>query len=83
MLKFIKKIIKRFKNYFFGTISIDKVTDIEINGIDTKDYPDFVDAYICSAKYKKSGKEVSDEHLDYLNEHYSDIIHELAFEQIF
>ena len=43
-----------------------KIDNIEVDGIDTKDYPDFCDAYIVSADY--DGKPMTDEQLDELNE---------------
>ena len=43
-----------------------KIDNIEIDGIDTKDYPDFCDAYIVSADY--DGVPMNDEQLDKLNE---------------
>ena len=43
-----------------------KIDNIEVDGIDTKDYPDFCDAYISSADY--DGKPMTDEQLDELNE---------------
>ena len=43
-----------------------KIDNIEIDGIDTKDYPDFCDAYISSADY--DGKPMTDEQLDEINE---------------
>lgn len=41
------------------------IDDVDIDGIDTKDAPDFCDAYICSASYK--GREMTQEELDVLN----------------
>ena len=43
-----------------------KIDNIEVDGIDTKDYPDFCDAYISSADY--DGVPMTDEQLDELNE---------------
>tara|TARA_R110001632_G_scaffold70548_1_gene164291 strand:- start:569 stop:760 length:192 start_codon:yes stop_codon:yes gene_type:complete len=43
-----------------------KIEDVEVDGIDTNDYPDFCDAYIAAAAYK--GREMTDEELDTLNE---------------
>jgi hypothetical protein len=43
-----------------------KIDNIEIDGIDTKDYPDFCDAYISSADY--DGVPMTDKQLDELNE---------------
>ena len=42
-----------------------KIDNIEIDGIDTKDFPDFCDAYISSADY--DGVPMTDEQLDELN----------------
>ena len=41
------------------------ITNIEVDGIDFKDYPDFCDAFIASADY--NGKPMTDEQLDELN----------------
>ena len=53
-----------FKNK--KTMDYKKIDNIEIDGIDTKDYPDFCDAYISSADY--DGKPMTDEQLDIINE---------------
>jgi hypothetical protein len=45
------------------------IDNVEVAGIDTKDYPDFCDAYIISADY--NGEEMSDEMLDELNQNYA------------
>ena len=42
------------------------IDNIEIEGIDTKDYPDFCDAFISSADY--DGEPMNDEQIDELNE---------------
>ena len=44
------------------------ITNIEVDGIDTKDYPDFSDAFIQSADY--DGVPMTDEQIDELNEDY-------------
>lgn len=43
------------------------VVDIEIDGIDMKDYPDFCDAYISDAKFE-DGTPLTDEQLEKLQE---------------
>ena len=43
-----------------------KIDNIEVDGIDFKDYPDFCDAYIVSADY--DGVPMTDDQLDKLNE---------------
>lgn len=56
--------MKKTKNK--KTMDYKKIDNIEIDGIDTKDYPDFCDAYISSADY--DGKPMTDKQLDELNE---------------
>lgn len=46
-------------------MELDKITNIELGGIDTSDYPDMVDAYIESAEI--DGVELTDAELDELN----------------
>ena len=41
------------------------VGSVEIDGIDTDDYPDFVDAYIAAAEYE-DGTPLTDEELEYM-----------------
>lgn len=52
-------------------------SSIEIEDIDTKDYPDFADAFISHAKWN-NGVELTDEELDELNEEgiSNELIHE-------
>ena len=57
--KVINKILEKKMDY-------KKIDNIEIDGINTKDYPDFCDAYIVSADY--DGKPMTDEQLDEIND---------------
>jgi len=57
----------------------NKIDNVEIDGIDTADYPDFVDAYILSADY--NGVKMSTGQLDKLNED-SCFVHECIINQI-
>jgi hypothetical protein len=57
-----------------------KITNIEVDGIDFNDYPDFVDAYIYSAEY--NGVEMTEEQLDELNED-SNFIHDAVYNQLY
>lgn len=50
---------------------------VEVDGIDTRDYPEFTDAFIGYAEY--DGVEMTDEQYDVLNEDY-DYVHEKVFE---
>ena len=47
-------------------IDYKKIDNIEVDGIDTKDYPDFSNAYIVSADY--DGVPMTDQQLDEINE---------------
>ena len=56
------------------------INNIKLDGIDTKDYPDFCDAYIASADY--DGKSITDEQLDKLNED-RDFVYECVLKHLF
>jgi len=60
-------------------IKVD-INTIEVDGIDTRDYPDFVDAFFSYAEDHK-GKELSDDELDVLTDENPDLINELIFDQ--
>lgn len=62
-------------------IDINDVENLEVDGVDTKDYPDFCDAYFCYAEWKENGDELTDEQLDWLTENYPEIVNEMAFEK--
>ena len=56
-------------------IKVDLDT-VEIDGIDTRDYPDFSDAYFSYAEDHK-GRELTDAEIDSLNDQHYDIVNEL------
>lgn len=60
---------------FFNGKPVD-VSSIEIDGIDTEDYPDFVDAYIASADYE-DGTPLSDEELVQFQEENYDLVSQM------
>jgi len=60
-------------------IKVD-IDTVEIEGIDTRDYPDFVDAFFSYAEDHR-GKKLSDDELDILTDEHSDLINELIFDQ--
>ncbi len=43
-----------------------QISNIEIDGLDHRDYPDFVDAFIMDAKV--DGRQATDEELDQMND---------------
>jgi hypothetical protein len=60
-----------------------EVTDVEVDGVDQKDYPDFVMAFIESAKFVSSGKELKEDELEKLQEENADLFFEDIMEQIY
>ena len=59
-----------------------EVTDVKVDGIDMKDHPDYVDAYIESAKFASSGKELNDEQLVELQEENSELFYEDVMDEV-
>ena len=47
-------------------LDYSQIDDIDIDGIDHRDYPDYCDAFICSASY--CGRDMTDDELDQLND---------------
>ena len=77
-------------------LDLSRVCDVEIEGIDPKDHPDYCDAYISSALYKEldgdtgpnsmethsvSYRDLTDKELDWLNEQ-RDYVYEKVMESI-
>lgn len=62
------------------TLDLTKVTALEFEGIDRKDYPDFCDAYVVKALYM--GEEMTEEQLEELNEE-RDFIHGKLLEHLY
>lgn len=54
------------------------ISNVELDGLDQKDYPDFVDAYINSADY--NGEPMTEEQLNAINED-SDYVYAHVVEQ--
>lgn len=60
-----------------------KVVDVEVDGVDRRDYPDFCDAYFSNGYFADTGEQLTDDELDSLQFAYSDVLHEMAMEQMF
>jgi len=58
--------------------AVDKAS-LSIDGVDTKDYPDFCDAYFEYATYM-DGTELTDDELDALRDAYPEVANEMAYE---
>ena len=61
-------------------MNYDLIDNIEVDGIDTNDYPDFSDAYIVSADY--DGEPMTELMIEEINEDYS-FIHDCVYTQLF
>jgi hypothetical protein len=61
-------------------LDLNKVQDVEVEGIDTKDYPDFCDAYIAYATY--DGVPMTDEQLEALNDQ-RDFVYEHVMRRVY
>ena len=57
-----------------------KVINVQVDGVDTMDYPDFCDAYFCYAEYEDTGEELDDVDLELLTADNYDVVNEMAYE---
>lgn len=62
------------------TLDTSKVQNVELDGIDHKDSPDFADAYISWATY--NGVPMTDEQLEQINND-KDFVHTKVLEHLF
>lgn len=70
------KLLKRLRRWYH-TPNYSRLADLEVDGIDTRDYPDFCDAFICAGSYRTlfgGYRELTDRELDILNED-SDLVY--------
>ena len=61
-------------------MELEKISNIELGGIDTKDYPDFCDAHIVSAEI--DGIELTDAEIEELNCD-SSFVYECVLKELF
>jgi hypothetical protein len=54
---------------------------LEIENVDSRDYPDFSDAYIGRASFI-DGTDLNDQEIDQLNDEHGDLVHELAYDSL-
>ena len=58
-----------------------QVVDLEVDGVDSKDYPDFADAYFSYACYE-DGTPLTEDELNKLTDLANDVLWELAYESL-
>jgi hypothetical protein len=59
-----------------------KVVDVEVEGVDSRDYPDFCDAYFSNAVYEDTGEALTDDELVDLQDKYGDVLWEMSYESL-
>ena len=65
------------------TLDGREIVDLEIDDIDTRDYPDLCDAYVSYAVWADTKKLLTDDELDKFNDICSDQVHNAVFERIY
>lgn len=63
-----------------ATLNNRKVIDIEIDGVDFNDAPDFADAYVYQAVFEDTGESLTEEQMDQLVAENYEEIQELIWE---
>ena len=62
-------------------INFKNITIVSMD-VNTSDYPDLVDSYIIEAEWSDSGKELTEEDVDNLNENHHDFVYECAWDYL-
>ena len=62
--------------------SFEKIEDIEFDGIDYSDYPDFCDAHITSATWN-DGTPLTEAELDDLNFNHGDVVYDFLIKRLY
>ncbi len=62
-------------------INLSRIENMEFEGVDFSDYPDFVDAFLVSAEI--NGRDLTEEEIDYLNDEHYEFVNERVFSSIF
>ena len=53
-------------------IELEKIKDIEFDGLDHNDYPEYCDVYISSATI--GGNQMTEEEIEWLNDEYPEFV---------
>ena len=62
-------------------VNLSQIENMEFEGVDFSDYPDFVDAFLVSAEI--NGRDLTEEEIDYLNDEHYEFINERVFSSMF
>lgn len=65
---------------FNGELEMELICDLEFDGINRRDYPDFSDAYLASGRY--GDRDLTDKELNYLNDKCRDFLYEKLWDYL-
>jgi hypothetical protein len=57
------------------------INSLEVDGVDTKDYPDFSDAYFSYGEYE-DGQRLTDDELEQATKAYPEVVNEVVHESL-
>jgi len=63
-------------------LDIKDVENLGVDGVDTRDYPDFCDAYFSEGWHIAEDRELTEDELIQLGDDYPEIVNELAYESL-
>ena len=61
-------------------LNIENITGLEVEDVDSSDYPDFCDAFFSYGEI--DGRELTEDELIQLGEDYPEILNEMAYESL-
>lgn len=64
-------------------LRLDNFIELEVDGIDMVDFPEFSDAYFCSAFNELEQREATPEELDQLTDNYPEELYQLVIESVY
>ena len=62
-------------------INLKKIKEVELEGINTNDWPDFSDAFITKAEYE--GRDMTEKEIEHVNDNYTDFVHDQVIDFLF
>jgi hypothetical protein len=63
-------------------MNISEFENLEIDGVDNRDYPDFCDAFFSAGWHIKEDRELTDDELIQIGEDYPELLNEMAYESL-
>ena len=63
-------------------LDIKEVENLYVDNVDTRDYPDFCDAYFAEGWHIKEDRELTEDELIQLGDDYPEIVNEMAYESL-